>query len=106
MVDSKENETFDLGVKGSNSMLQVIIGKFFTFYDLSIFFQHVPSLVVIVYSFLCILGFLPVILLIMVLSGTIIGWVYLRFYQPRGKGVKGDLSESFSFASFFPEATQ
>nr|XP_058944593.1 transmembrane protein 115-like [Pocillopora verrucosa] len=68
--------------------------------------KHVPSLVVIVYSFLCILGFLPVILLIMVLSGTIIGWVYLRFYQPRGKGVKGDLSESFSFASFFPEAAQ
>ena len=69
-------------------------------------FQHVPSIVVIVYSILCILGILPIILLVMVLSGTLIGWVYLRFYQPRGKGVKGDLSESFSCASFFPEALQ
>jgi len=70
------------------------------------YFQHVPSIVVLVYSILCIVGILPIILLVMVLSGTLIGWVYLRFYQPRGKGVKGDLSESFSCASFFPEVAQ
>ena len=69
-------------------------------------FQHVPSIVVLVYSILCTIGILPIILLVMVLSGTVIGWVYLRFYQPRGKGVKGDLSEGFSCASFFPEAAQ
>ncbi|CAH3170527.1 unnamed protein product [Porites lobata] len=68
--------------------------------------KHVPSIVVLVYSILCIIGVLPIILLVMVLSGTVIGWVYLRFYQPRGKGVKGDLSEGFSCASFFPEAAQ
>ena len=70
------------------------------------YFQHVPSIIVLVYSILCIVGILPIILLVMVLSGTLIGWVYLRFYQPRGKGVKGDLSESFSYASFFPEVAQ
>ena len=69
-------------------------------------FQHVPSIVVLVYSILCIVGILPSILLVMVLSGSLIGWVYLRFYQPRGKGVKGDLNEGFSCASFFPEAVQ
>jgi len=68
--------------------------------------KHIPSIVVLVYSILCILGILPIVLLVMALSGTLIGWVYLRFYQPRGKGVKGDLSDGFSFASFFPEAAQ
>ena len=39
MVDSKENERFDLGVKGSNSMLQVIIGKFLLFMIYQSFFS-------------------------------------------------------------------
>ncbi|XP_074628880.1 transmembrane protein 115-like [Acropora palmata] len=68
--------------------------------------KHVPSIVVLVYCVLCIIGILPFILLVMANSGTLIGWVYLRFYQPRCKGVKGDLSDSFSYASFFPEAVQ
>ena len=88
-----------------------VVTFMFKFHDQAWFnycflFQHVPSIVVLVYSILCIIGVLPIILLVMVLSGTVIGWVYLRFYQPRGKGVKGDLSEGFSCASFFPEAAQ
>ncbi|KAK2565801.1 Transmembrane protein 115 [Acropora cervicornis] len=50
--------------------------------------KHVPSIVVLVYCVLCIIGILPFILLVMANSGTLIGWVYLRFYQPRCKGVK------------------
>lgn len=68
--------------------------------------KHVPSIVVLVYCVLCVTGLLPSVLLVMALSGTLIGWVYLRFYQPRCKGVKGDLSDSFSCASFFPETIQ
>ena len=88
-----------------------VVTFIFKFYDQVLFsycflFQHVPSIVVLVYSILCIIGILPIILLVMALSGTFVGWVYLRFYQPRGKGVKGDLSEGFSCASFFPEAAQ
>ena len=71
-----------------------------------VFPQHVPSLVVLLYIILCVFNVLPLILLTMVVSGVMIGWVYLRFYQPRGRGVKGDLSDSFSFASFFPEPIQ
>ena len=38
-------------------------------------------------------------------SGVWVSWIYLRFYQPH-KGVKGDLSDPFAFATFFPEQMQ
>jgi hypothetical protein len=38
-----------------------------------------------------------------VLIGSIIAWVYLRFYKKKG-GVRGDRSEVFSFCSFFPDS--
>eukprot|EP01097_Dermamoeba_algensis_P002999 TRINITY_DN2206_c0_g1_i1.p2 TRINITY_DN2206_c0_g1~~TRINITY_DN2206_c0_g1_i1.p2 ORF type:complete len:143 (-),score=31.49 TRINITY_DN2206_c0_g1_i1:153-581(-) len=34
--------------------------------------------------------------------GFLISWTYLRFFQVSGD-IKGDHSDSFSFASFFPE---
>lgn len=47
--------------------------------------------------------------------GFLIGWIYLRFYklQPDlsttstgGPGLRGDASETFAFASFFPDVMQ
>ncbi|KAI2661650.1 Transmembrane protein 115 [Labeo rohita] len=37
--------------------------------------------------------------------GALSGWVYLRFYQRHPRG-RGDMSDHFAFASFFPEALQ
>lgn len=37
--------------------------------------------------------------------GALSGWVYLRFYQRHSRG-RGDMSDHFAFASFFPEALQ
>ncbi|KAM6925522.1 transmembrane protein 115 [Xenentodon cancila] len=37
--------------------------------------------------------------------GALAGWVYLRFYQRHSRG-RGDMSDHFAFASFFPEAVQ
>jgi len=37
--------------------------------------------------------------------GTWFGWVYLRFYQTNGERI-GDMANSFSFASFFPDKMQ
>ncbi|KAF4072447.1 hypothetical protein AMELA_G00263140 [Ameiurus melas] len=37
--------------------------------------------------------------------GALAGWVYLRFYQRHSRG-RGDMSDHFAFASFFPEALQ
>lgn len=39
-------------------------------------------------------------------SGLIISWIYLRFYQLHANGTRGDTSDSFSFASFFPNVLQ
>ncbi|CAD6996887.1 unnamed protein product [Ceratitis capitata] len=38
-------------------------------------------------------------------SGLIVAWIYLRFYQWHPNG-RGDSSESFTFASFFPNVMQ
>ncbi|CAB0029600.1 unnamed protein product [Trichogramma brassicae] len=42
----------------------------------------------------------------MFLSGTLISWVYLRFYQRHNNGSKGDMADNFTFASFFPNVLQ
>ena len=34
-------------------------------------------------------------------SGVMSAWIYLRFYQRHSRG-RGDLADHFSFASFFP----
>ncbi|PVU86246.1 hypothetical protein BB561_006770 [Smittium simulii] len=37
--------------------------------------------------------------------GIFVSWIYLRFYKRNGD-IRGDLSEAFSFSSFFPESLQ
>ncbi|XP_067907448.1 transmembrane protein 115 [Heterodontus francisci] len=37
--------------------------------------------------------------------GVLSSWVYLRFYQKHGRG-RGDMSDHFAFATFFPEILQ
>eukprot|EP01129_Flabellula_baltica_P014054 TRINITY_DN6657_c0_g1_i1.p1 TRINITY_DN6657_c0_g1~~TRINITY_DN6657_c0_g1_i1.p1 ORF type:complete len:291 (-),score=40.28 TRINITY_DN6657_c0_g1_i1:9-881(-) len=39
------------------------------------------------------------------LTGMLTSWIYLRWYQ-LNDGTRGDLSDEFSFASFFPEFLQ
>jgi hypothetical protein len=41
----------------------------------------------------------------MAIYGLLISWVYCRFFKTQD-GVRGDRSETFAFASFFPEAAQ
>ncbi|KAF9323295.1 hypothetical protein BG006_001592 [Podila minutissima] len=43
--------------------------------------------------------------LLMAVYGMLISWVYSRFFKVQD-GIRGDRSETFSFASFFPEAVQ
>ncbi|KAF8986440.1 hypothetical protein BGZ46_003547 [Entomortierella lignicola] len=43
--------------------------------------------------------------LMMAIYGLFISWVYSRFIKTQD-GIRGDRSETFSFASFFPEAAQ
>nr|CAG4640880.1 EOG090X06Q3 [Eulimnadia texana] len=42
----------------------------------------------------------------MFISGVLVGWIYLRFYQRHSNGSRGDMASNFTFASFFPTVLQ
>ncbi|CAG8663847.1 13490_t:CDS:2 [Funneliformis caledonium] len=66
--------------------------------------KHLPSLFIIV-NFVCFLLFESQTQLLLVFYGSLISWVYLRFFKYQD-GLRGDRSETFSMASFFPEFIQ
>jgi len=39
-------------------------------------------------------------------TGLLVSWVYLRFYQVHSNGSKGDMADSFAFATLFPNVLQ
>ncbi|XP_026729675.1 transmembrane protein 115 [Trichoplusia ni] len=39
-------------------------------------------------------------------SGTILSWIYLRFWQRHSSGTRGDMADNFSFDNFFPTVLQ
>ena len=55
---------------------------------------------------LWLVNLLPLINVILTITGVILGWIYLRFYQHKGKAAKGDLRDGFAFSTFFPEPVQ
>ncbi|CAB3991222.1 transmembrane 115-like [Paramuricea clavata] len=73
---------------------------------LSIKVKYLPSLMVLCSVPLWLVQLLPLINVILTISGVILGWIYLRFYQQKGKGAKGDLRDGFAFSTFFPEPLQ
>ncbi|RGB41097.1 eukaryotic integral membrane protein, partial [Rhizophagus diaphanus] len=66
--------------------------------------KHIPSLFLLL-SFVCFVLFESQSQFLLVLYGSFISWIHLRFYKYQG-GLRGDRSETFSFASFFPEFIQ
>eukprot|EP00795_Rhopilema_esculentum_P010441 gene10441-19145_t len=68
--------------------------------------ESLPSILLFATTIFAVVGILPFTKPLHFFSGIAVGWVYLRFYQPRGKGIKGDMNEHFDLASFFPEPTQ
>ena len=62
-----------------------------------------PSSVILLFTILKLLFLFT----LYTLSGMVVAWVYLRFYQRQnGTKEKGDMSDSFTFASFFPEVVR
>lgn len=67
-------------------------------------FQWMPLFVIVfstVMAFIVVesINFLPTLV-----AGTYVGWIYLRYFQKNPlTGLKGDPSDDFSFASFFPD---
>ncbi|XP_051119954.1 rhomboid-like protein 19 isoform X2 [Andrographis paniculata] len=66
--------------------------------------KWLPSLSVLVSTFLCFftgesLSYVPTIIF-----GTYIGWIYLRYWQSKPETkLRGDPSDEFAFSTFFPE---
>ncbi|GBB94612.1 hypothetical protein RclHR1_02390018 [Rhizophagus clarus] len=66
--------------------------------------KHIPSLFLL-FSFVCFILFESQSQFLLAFYGSFISWIHLRFYKYQD-GLRGDRSETFSFASFFPEFIQ
>ena len=64
--------------------------------------KHLPSLNILLHFILFITGVISAVFYT-VTVGSIVSWVYIRYYKYHD-GVMGDRSETFSFASFFPDS--
>lgn len=64
-----------------------------------------PQLALLGVAVLTLAGLIPSPMLVGYGLGMVSGWVYLRFYQRHSRG-RGDMSDHFSFASFFPGPLQ
>ncbi|XP_014206778.1 transmembrane protein 115 [Copidosoma floridanum] len=68
--------------------------------------RNIPLMVWILYLILYLFGVLESTHPTMFLNGLLISWLYLRFYQRHNNGSRGDMADSFTFASFFPNVLQ
>jgi membrane associated rhomboid family serine protease len=106
-----EQILFDAPIHGASPVLAAfaVVGKqMFPEHTVNEFLalrlKTMPALLGSVYITGALLGF-HVMRLAPTLSGLVVAWVYLRFVQVSpSTGLKGDASDHFSFASFFPEA--
>uniref|UniRef100_A0A914UYD6 Transmembrane protein 115 n=1 Tax=Plectus sambesii TaxID=2011161 RepID=A0A914UYD6_9BILA len=67
---------------------------------------HLPMIALIVVSVLAVCQIIGFSVPLMVMVGESVAWIYLRFYQRHSNGNKGDMSEHFTWASFFPSYLQ
>ncbi|KAF2882998.1 hypothetical protein ILUMI_23177 [Ignelater luminosus] len=68
--------------------------------------RNVPLIVFFMSLILWIVGLLEGTYPTMFLSGLLVSWMYLRFYQRHSNGTRGDMADYFTFASFFPNVVQ
>lgn len=68
--------------------------------------KHVPLLVILTYLVLSLCKVVSPTLFWLSVSGTLTAWTYLRFFQPRAQGGRGDMTEEFAFATLLPEIIQ
>nr|XP_002129987.1 transmembrane protein 115-like [Ciona intestinalis] len=75
---------------------QMIVGS------VGLFMKHLPIVNILLVVLLRIAGLITGSYVVLVCFGTLVAWVYLRFYQGHSRG-RGDAAENFSFKSFFPK---
>jgi membrane associated rhomboid family serine protease len=67
--------------------------------------KHLPFTLLVITALLVLFSFSTMPSLLLYICGTLVSWIYLRFYQLH-TNTRGDLSDGFTFASFFPEFAQ
>jgi membrane associated rhomboid family serine protease len=67
--------------------------------------KHLPSIILLVHLIFFLFGLIFTTFFIHV-TGIFCASIYLRFYKAGDLGITGDRSETFSFASFFPDLFQ
>lgn len=68
--------------------------------------QHLPLLIIVIAITLACIKVVPFTFAWLAVMGTLTSWIYLRFYQKKEQDSRGDMSEGFAFATFFPEPIQ
>nr|CAG4636193.1 EOG090X06Q3 [Eubosmina coregoni]SVE69814.1 EOG090X06Q3 [Eubosmina coregoni] len=68
--------------------------------------RNVPLTASLLALFFYLVGLLEGTYPTMFVTGAVIGWLYLRFYQRHSNGSRGDMADNFTFASFFPTVLQ
>jgi len=67
--------------------------------------KHLPFTAFVICLIMTLLKFTGAPTLLLFSNGMLVSWIYLRFYQLHTT-IRGDLSDGFTFASFFPEIAQ
>ena len=73
-----------------------------------------PLLYILAVLVLAVLPIFSIAHVLLALNGFIVSWTYLRFYKPafpdldtnQGASLRGDASETFAFAEFFPDVAR
>jgi membrane associated rhomboid family serine protease len=60
--------------------------------------DHLPLLLIFISAILYFIKLSDLSYLIMLVSGILIGWIYLRFFQKHKNGTRGDSASTFTFA--------
>lgn len=96
-----------LGFVGVIAAFSVAVRQLVPDHEISLFVvfafraKHLPSFFLALCFFFGLLTGVWIDMLLAVV-GFVCGWTYLRFFQPRGNGLIGDLSSQFAFAELFP----
>ena len=69
----------------------------------SVRFKHLPFLCILVYLVLGGFDLIQPICVLLSVTGLVVSWSYLRFFQRRDSDLRGDQTDTFEFVTLFPE---
>ncbi|KAI6650322.1 putative membrane protein [Oopsacas minuta] len=107
-----ENFAYKLDVYGAAGILcglTVALKQVHPDYELSLIppisfrFKHLPSLCLSLHLLLGGFDMIEPMSIILSITGLLVSWIYLRFFQHRESDMRGDPTDTFEFVTLFPE---